>query len=377
MARIPLIFATDGIFPHAVGGMQRHSRLLVEALARTGELDLIVLHPHPGEVIFKDHPEVQEIMVDPLPQKKHYFLELRDYSKRVRDILRAHPAHLIYSQGLSVWTDIDEFADRTIVNPHGLEPYQALGTMAKLKTLPYRRVFDQLFKRCRRTVSLGGQLTEIIRPRLGRPEQLAVLPNATNPLDLPAPQLHKHKGQPLRFMFVGRFSDNKGIVHLLEATQSLNQQGLTDQFVVDLCGKGPLFEAMQQRFPLPNVQFRGFVSDDDLDQAYLDNHVFVLPTLYEGMPTVILEAMARAMPIIVTDVGATLELVGPENGRIIQKQNSGDLAGKMQSFLKMPEEEYEQLSVHSLSKFLRSFTWEAVAAAHLKLFREVQSERKN
>ena len=33
---IPVIFCTDGIFPHTVGGMQRHSRLLVEALVRTG-----------------------------------------------------------------------------------------------------------------------------------------------------------------------------------------------------------------------------------------------------------------------------------------------------------------------------------------------------
>ena len=40
MKPIPVIFCTDGIFPHTVGGMQRHSRLLVEALARTGAVAL-------------------------------------------------------------------------------------------------------------------------------------------------------------------------------------------------------------------------------------------------------------------------------------------------------------------------------------------------
>ena len=39
--------ATDGVFPEAMGGMQRHSRLLAEHLARTGEVELTVLHPHP------------------------------------------------------------------------------------------------------------------------------------------------------------------------------------------------------------------------------------------------------------------------------------------------------------------------------------------
>lgn len=377
MPPIPILFATDGIFPHAVGGMQRHSRLLVEALARSGQADLTVLHPHPDQRIFAEFPSVTEIALEPLPGKKHYFRELKDYSQQVLREARERPDHIIYSQGLSVWAGMQEVADRTIVNPHGLEPYQAIGSVAKLKTLPYRRVFDKLFKRCTRTISLGGHLTNIIQPRLRRDEQLAVLPNATNPLDLPDADLFKSPGTPMRFMFVGRFSDNKGITYLLQATQALNEAGLQDQFEVDLCGKGPLFDDMRAQFPLPNVHFRGFVSDEDLAQAYLDNHVFVLPTLYEGMPTVILEAMARAMPIIVTDVGATRELVDEQNGFIIDKQDAGDLAEKMKGFLEMDPATYGSLSRHSLAKFKARFTWEAVAEAHLELFREVQDQNKN
>ncbi|MEL7401330.1 MAG: hypothetical protein AAFN68_12275, partial [Pseudomonadota bacterium] len=103
--RLKVLFCTDGIFPHAVGGMQRHSRLLVEALAHTGEVDLVVLHPHPGEAIFADFPQVEEIALPPLPGKKHYFFELRDYSKLVLAEALKRPDHLIYSQGLSVWAD--------------------------------------------------------------------------------------------------------------------------------------------------------------------------------------------------------------------------------------------------------------------------------
>lgn len=375
--RLKVAFCTDGIFPQSVGGMQRHSRLLVEALAATGQVDLVVLHPHPGEVLFPGLDHVREIPLPPLPGRKHYFLELYDYSKKVRDVLAGMPDHIVYSQGLSVWAGLAELAHRTIVNPHGLEPYQALGWKARLKTWPYRRVFDRIFRRSARTISLGGRLTDILRARMGGRGQLLVLPNATNPLPLPRESLLKTRQQPLTFLFVGRFAFNKGIDILLEAAQQLNAAGRQSEFAIDLCGKGPLFEQMQARYPLPNTRFRGFVTDEDLAAAYLEDQVFVLPTLFEGMPTVVLEAMARAMPVIVTDVGATLELVGPDNGLIIQKQDVADLKRAMEHFIDLGAAEFAALSGASLDKFQARFTWEAVAAAHLELFGKMSRELKN
>lgn len=371
---LKVLFCTDGIFPHEVGGMQRHSRLLVEALAKTGEVELVVVHPHVGEAIFADFEQVKEIALEPMPGKKHYFFELKDYSRRVLEVAEAHPNHLIYSQGLSIWAGMSKVAHRTIVNPHGLEPYQTLSWKDHLKTWPYRRVFNRLFRTCKATVSLGGRLSDILKTRVARPDQLVVLPNATNPIDQPQATLIKSKSEPFRFMFVGRFAYNKGIDILLKAVAQLNAEGLQEAFSLDLSGKGPLFEEMKAQFPLPNALFRGFVSDEDLAQAYLDNHVFVLPTLFEGMPTVILEAMARAMPIIVTDVGATLELVGDDNGVIIEKQDVDDLAKAMRKYIQMNPTELAQQSAVSFDKFMTRFSWEAVARLHLDLFQACLDE---
>lgn len=368
---LKVVFCTDGIFPHEVGGMQRHSRLLVEALSKTGEVELVVIHPHPGVEVFQGLPHIREIALAPMPGKKHYFLELRAYSKQVLAEVKKLPDHLIYSQGLSIWAGMEEVAGRTIINPHGLEPYQTLDWKAHLKTWPYRFVFNRLFRRCRHTIALGGRLTDILRDQVSRSDQLIVLPNATNPVALPEETLIKKVEGPIRFMFVGRFAYNKGIDILLKAVTQLNEEGFQDRFELDLCGKGPLFEEMKAAFPLPNVRFRGFVSDEDLEQAYLDDHVFVLPTLFEGMPTVILEGMARAMPVIVTDVGATLELVGPENGMIINKRDVQGLAKAMRQFIRMNPPELAQLSKRSLEKFQARFTWEAVARAHLNLFKDL------
>lgn len=368
--KIKVVFCTDGIFPHAVGGMQRHSRLLIEGLHQTGEVDLVVLHPHQGIRVFEDLEGIEEIALPPLPGKRNYLLELYDYSKLVAAELEKFPEHIVYSQGLSVWANIKHLGKRTIINPHGLEPFQSIGLKDQIKTWPYRLIFGRLFKSAKKVVSLGGRLTGILKSA-GRADNVIVLPNATNPLALPDAELIRPRKRPLKFLFVGRFAHNKGIGVLLEACQQLNQVGLEKEFQIDFAGKGPLFEEMKAKYPLPNANFLGFVTDEQLDQAYLDDDVFVLPTLFEGMPTVILEAMARAMPTIVTDTGATLELVDQTNGIIIAKNDVESLAKAMNSYLDMAEEEYLQQSTASLEKFQSRFTWKAVTQMHLALFRDL------
>jgi glycosyltransferase involved in cell wall biosynthesis len=349
--------------------MQRHSQLLVEALARTGEVDLVVLHPHPGEKIFPDFPNVEEVALPPLPGKKHYFFELRDYSKLVLEEAKKRPDHLIYSQGLSIWAGLDQVKARLVVNPHGLEPFQALGWTAWLKTWPYRMVFRRLFRKAAHTISLGGRLTTILEKVMGRSaDRIVVLPNATNPVDPPREQLLKTKGKPVKFVFAGRFAHNKGIDLLLEAAKRLNESGRQKDFELDLAGKGPLFEEMQRWYKLPNVRFGGFVPDEDLERMYLEGDFFVLPTLFEGMPTVVLEAMARAMPAIVSDVGATRELTEGGCGILIEKNNLEDLLGAMTDVLDMEAGEFARYSERALDRFLEKYTWEAVARRHLEMF---------
>jgi glycosyltransferase involved in cell wall biosynthesis len=305
-----------------------------------------------------------------LPGKKYYLLELREYSKNVLAELEKRPGDLVYSQGLSVWAGIDQVKDRLVVNPHGLEPFQGLTFMDRLMTFPYRWVFRRIFRKSFRVVSLGGRLTAILQKE-GKRDNVVVLPNAVLLHSLPDAALIKQKSTPLKFLFVGRFVANKGIPSLLQAAELLNQSGNESAYELHLAGRGPLFEEMKARFPLPNASYWGFVEDDFLNAAYLEDHVLILPTLFEGMPTVVLEAMAAAMPILVTDTGATLELVGEENGIIIPKNDPVGIAAAMRAMIDMDAGQFEYLSAQSLSKLGRRFTWEAVANGHLELFREM------
>jgi glycosyltransferase involved in cell wall biosynthesis len=86
------------------------------------------------------------------------------------------------------------------------------------------------------------------------------------------------------------------------------------------------------------------------------------------MPTVVLEAMAGGMPIVVTDTGATAELVGRENGFLIETNNMRSLKWGIQSFYQLTPEKRLELSLASRRKVLKYFTWPIVAQKHIELF---------
>lgn len=228
--RQQIIFVTDGIFPFSVGGMQRHSRLLIEALAKTDEVDLIVIHPHTEQQIFKKFDSVTEIV---LPFKKptgqiEYLRSHYRYSKEVYKILIQFPQAVIYSQGLAVWFNIKKVAHRLILNPHGLEPFQVLTVKEKLITTLFRWVHQYLFRYPARVVSLGGRLTGILESQCKVcKERIVELPNAVNLPERSAQE--KPQRGFIQFIFVGRFAFNKGIDVLIRAAQQLNNEGWNKQ----------------------------------------------------------------------------------------------------------------------------------------------------
>jgi glycosyltransferase involved in cell wall biosynthesis len=93
------------------------------------------------------------------------------------------------------------------------------------------------------------------------------------------------------------------------------------------------------------------------------------------MPTVVLEAMSYGKPVIVTDVGATRELVDSSNGYVIPKNNVEELVKAIVSFHELSDDERRALGETSRRKVEERFVWEAVAEEYLKLFKSVEESR--
>lgn len=365
---LTVAICTGGVFPHAVGGSQRHTRLLVEHLAAYPDLRIVVVHPH-GTRVFPELPDVEERHAEPVSGGLQYLFDCHGYSKNVRRVLDTLPGDtVIYGQCLAVWSGVTGFRDRFVFNPHGLEPYQANTWESWLKYTPMREVHSWLFRQSRHIVSLGGRLTDIIRRHAHRDARIHVLPNAvTLPPDPPG----KTHSPPCRLLFVGRHVRNKGIVYLLEAMRILAAEGYGDTVRLDLVGSGPLLEDLRSRYSGPSITFHGGVSDEMMLALEASADLFVFPTLFEGMPTAVMEAMAHATPIAVTDTGATRDLLTVDNGYLLRKQDPRHIADTVKEFISLSPQRRRAMGAAARQHVGNRFTWTVVAAEHRRVFREV------
>lgn len=371
-----VVICSDGMFPASMGGIERHTRLLVESLAiQSQDLQITVAHTHPKTRFFGGYANVDEIGIEPKPGRRQYLLECIELSGRFAQFLRTIPQAVIYSQGICVLKDIGNFSSRLIVNPHGLESFQAIDLRSWATTTPFRFVQRNTLKNARFVVSLGGHLTSILRREVRDERRIVVIPNGVRVPASPTIR-HPRANRPIRLLFVGRLAGNKGVGDLLAAVGILNSRGLGEQVHLDIAGAGPLLAQLKQTTREPNVRLWGKVSDEQLDALYRDADVFVLPTLFEGMPTVVLEAMARSLPVLVTDVGATRELVDDSNGKIIAKRNPAGLAADIRRFLELPPHVLVQLGYSGYLRAKNRFDWSAVASLHYELFHAVHGEMR-
>jgi glycosyltransferase involved in cell wall biosynthesis len=122
---------------------------------------------------------------------------------------------------------------------------------------------------------------------------------------------------------------------LIEAVAKLRRQGYSPQVLI--VGEGPLRDELMRRISELGMEreilLPGFRDDIPQMLALLD--IFVLPSLREGFPMTILEAMAAGLPIIVTDVGGTSEAIkNGRNGIVIPPGNADLLAKALIELLK-------------------------------------------
>ncbi len=138
----------------------------------------------------------------------------------------------------------------------------------------------------------------------------------------------------VRLLFIGRLVDQKGLPTLLKALSSLvNASGRTD---ITLCivGEGPQKSHYQQYiddYKLNSyVEFTGWIKLSDLVHQYTASDIFVLPSTFEGMPSVVLQAMACGVPVVSTRVFGSEDLVVDGfNGYLVDIGDSKAMAERL------------------------------------------------
>jgi glycosyltransferase involved in cell wall biosynthesis len=156
----------------------------------------------------------------------------------------------------------------------------------------------------------------------------------------------KHKTEIPLILSVGRYCEKKGFPYLIEACRQLKQQG--HKFQCDIVGYGPLQAELEQLIAdldvADVVSLAGKMTQDELVKVYQRASIFVLPCQVmengdrDGIPNVLLEAMAMEIPVVSTDISGIGELVeSGENGFLVPEKNPPALAEALEKLLTQPE----------------------------------------
>jgi glycosyltransferase involved in cell wall biosynthesis len=145
-----------------------------------------------------------------------------------------------------------------------------------------------------------------------------------------------------RFVCVSRLSEQKGHLLLIEAVNQLVKAGF--KFKLIFVGDGPLRPEIEQlinRLGLENyIEITGWATNTQVQQQILASQVFVLPSFAEGLPVVLMEALALSRPVISTYIAGIPELVEPgKNGWLVPAGSLEDLTLALKTALTTPLEE--------------------------------------
>jgi colanic acid/amylovoran biosynthesis glycosyltransferase len=143
--------------------------------------------------------------------------------------------------------------------------------------------------------------------------------------------------RPLRVLCVSRLVLGKGLTLLLEALAS---EELDAELV--LVGDGPergAIEECARRLGLDGrVELTGAVGQDEIRSHYAEADVFCLPSFAEGVPVVLMDAMASGLPVVVTRITGIPELVDDgESGILVRPARADDLADALVRLAGSPE----------------------------------------
>jgi glycosyltransferase involved in cell wall biosynthesis len=189
----------------------------------------------------------------------------------------------------------------------------------------------------RRLIAVSASLERGLKERGFAPERIRQLPNGV-PLGERLRRAYQ-PGEELSVGMIALFRPRKGIEILLEAMARVQAAGAR----VHLHAIGPFETPEYQRTVLelahklglePSITWAGFRSD--ISAEFRRMHLFVLPSLYgEGMPMVVLEAMAAGLPVVSTRVEGIPEIVREgQDGLLATPGDAGELAENMLRFVR-------------------------------------------
>lgn len=312
----------------------------------------------------------QGFYVHRLGWRRLRFVGIISFWLKIVRVLRKIEPDIVHSQGMGMPGFLAKkfFKKPYLVWERGTEVYSP-GLFARL-----------LSKLVLRNANAVIALTKDMKREMQRTckRDILVIPNGIDlerfenlPPDVMRGQLQVRAGERL-VLFVGRFRPEKGARYLIEAMETIRQKNQPVRLI--LIGEGGEEEALKLLVRQLNlgdyIDFLGQIPNEEVPRYMAAADVFVLPSLSEGFPNVILEAMASGLPIVATKVAGLAEIIKDgENGFLVEPENPEQIALKVLLLLE-DDDLREKISGNNKER-VKDYTFEKVIASIEQVYQKV------
>lgn len=185
----------------------------------------------------------------------------------------------------------------------------------------------------------------------------------------------EERGDRLRVLTIGRLSPEKGQLGLLHAFRAVLDAGIDAELTI--AGEGPLRSELEAQVDALGLRdrcvFAGRCSEEEIFALLASADVFALSSFIEGLPVVLLEAMAAGVPVIAPALAGIPELVEPEHAGLLFP--TGDFAALAHGLVRLARdpELRDQLRAAARARVLESLTAGEVVRPLLEAFRSVHA----
>ena len=241
------------------------------------------------------------------------------------------------------------------------------GTLSRWDRLIARITFTRAAIVCPDSADLGTYLSAVA-PKA----RVVPMPNVVDTSAF-TPGEARRQVVPHRLISVASLDDKKGHRYLLEAFEALRAE--QDQLELDIVGAGPLraeLEELAHRLGvMDRTRFLGAQPKEAVAELLRGADVFVLSSLWENAPHVVIEAIATGLPVVATDVGGINELLAETDGVLVPARDSEALARGILEVIRG----YPRYDPHDLARRARErFGHERVGELWSQLYCEVREK---
>lgn len=259
--------------------------------------------PHFAETFQKAMPlDIESVIID---STKAFDLQLPKRLKAA--LINQRTPIILHSHGFKALIACYMMKGKT---PH-LHTHHG-NTAHTLKVHIYEKIAMITMKTCNHVIAVSGKMKQELDLKLSPYNKISVIENMlslNNAAKIRTERAQKSScDNTIKLLYVGRLSPEKGLLLFLE---SLSKSTVKDRFHLTVLGDGverPLVESFIDDHKMQNqVTLHGFVSDPS--SYFVNPDILIMPSLREGLPMTLIEALASGVPVIANNVGAIASMV--------------------------------------------------------------------